>query len=75
VIGGEVFCAQVLEALGGVDNPMSPQVMRRKLEDCLTFGGFDAGRADFFEQGIARLETSTDVAADIRSLISGVVNR
>jgi len=75
VIGGKVFCAQVLEALGGVDNPMSPQVMRRKLEDCLTFGGFDAGRADFFEQGIARLETSTDVAADIRSLISGVVNR
>ena len=43
VIGAKVYSAQVLQALGGVDNPMSPQVMRRKLEDCLSFGGFDAG--------------------------------
>ncbi len=75
MVGDKVYSAQVLEALGGVDNPMSPEVMRRKLEDCLTFGGFDASRADFFEQGIARLEQSTDVAADIRSLISGVIHR
>ena len=75
MIGDKLYSAQFIEAKGGLEVPMSAQDMRGKLEDCLAFGGFDAGRADFFEQGIARLENSTDVAADIRSLISGVINR
>ena len=74
VIGDKTYSAQFIEAKGGLEVPMSAQDMRRKLEDCLLFGGFDAARADFFEQGVARLENSTDVAADIRSLVAGVIN-
>jgi 2-methylcitrate dehydratase PrpD len=75
VIDGKVFSAQVEEAKGGLQRPMSSQDLHRKLEDCLTFGGFDAGRASFFEKAIEGLENSADVAADFKSLISGVLNR
>lgn len=75
VIGKEVFSAEVLEALGSTDNPMSSQVLRRKLEDCLSYGGFDAGRAGAFEEAINGLENSTDVAADIKKMIAGVIKR
>lgn len=74
-IGDRLYGAQVLEAKGGLEAPMSAQEMRRKLEDCLAFGGFEAGRAEAFERGIARLEQSTDVAADIHRLIAGVTSR
>jgi len=75
VIDGKVFSAQVDEAKGGLKAPMSSHDLRRKLEDCLTFGGFDAGRASLYETAIARLEDSTDVAADIKRLISSVIER
>ena len=75
VIDGKVFSAQVEEAKGGIQTPMSSQDLRRKLEDCLTFGGFDAGRASFFEEAIEGLEDSVDVAEDIKRLISGVLKR
>ena len=75
VIDGKVFSAQVEEAKGGIQTPMSSQDLRRKLEDCLTFGGFDAGRASFFEKAIEGLEDSVDVAEDIKCLISGVLKR
>lgn len=73
VVDGKVFSAEVLEALGSTDNPMSSQVLRRKLEDCLAYGGFDTGRAGAFEETIAGLENSVDVAADIRRLITAVI--
>jgi 2-methylcitrate dehydratase PrpD len=72
---GKVFSAQVIEAKGGIDAPMSSEELRRKLEDCLTFGGFEANRAGIFETAIANLENSSDVAADIKSLIGGVIKR
>ncbi len=69
---GHVFSAQVLEAKGNFAAPMSGAEMRRKLEDCLVFGGFDPARADLFEEVIAGLEQSADVAADFRRLSRGV---
>jgi 2-methylcitrate dehydratase PrpD len=73
VIDGKVFSAQVEEAKGGIGVPMSAADLRRKLEDCLTFGGFDAGRADIFEHVIEGLEHSVDVAGDFRRLVAGVI--
>lgn len=75
VIGDQVFSAQVDEAKGGLQRPMSDEDLRRKLEDCLDFGGFDSGRASAFDAAIEGLEDSDDVAVDIRQLISGVLNR
>jgi 2-methylcitrate dehydratase PrpD len=75
VAGGKVSTAQVLMAKGGIDVPMSAADLRRKLEDCLSFGGFSAGRADAYEQGIALLENSSDVTADIRQLVGSVIAR
>ncbi len=75
VIGGKVFSAQVEEAKGGAERPMSSQDNRLKLEDCLSFGGFEPGRATFFEDAINGLENSADVGADIQRMISGVLNR
>jgi len=73
VIDGKVFSAEVLEALGSTQNPMSSQVMRRKLEDCLSYGGFNTSHADLFEKTIAGLADSADVAADIKRLVAGVI--
>lgn len=73
VIGDRVYTAQVDEAKGGLQSPMSAADLRRKLEDCLRFGGFDAGRASAFEQAVAAFEHSDDVAADIGRLVASVV--
>ncbi len=75
VIGGKVFSAEVLEALGSTQNPMSSEVLRRKLEDCLSYGGFETSRASAFEEAINGLENSTDVAADIQKMITSVIKR
>jgi 2-methylcitrate dehydratase PrpD len=75
VIDGKVFTAQVNEAKGGAERPMTDADLRRKLEDCLSFGGFDKGRAAAFETAIQGLESSTDVAADLKRLIAGVIHR
>lgn len=75
VIGGKVFSAQVNEAKGGLERPMSNQDLRLKLEDCLRFGRFDTAGADAFETAVAALENSSDVAADIQRLIVGVIQR
>ncbi|HSV83814.1 MAG TPA: MmgE/PrpD family protein [Ramlibacter sp.] len=75
VAAGKVYTAQVLQAKGGIDVPMSADDLRRKLEDCLAFGGFAASRASGFEEGVALLEGSSDVAADIRHLVGTVIGR
>lgn len=72
VANGKVFSAQVLEAKGGIGVPMSASDLRRKLEDCLAFSGFDTDRASSFEEAIENLESSNDVAADIRRLIGKI---
>lgn len=70
---GEATLSQtVLEAKGNFLTPMSAQEMRRKVEDCLTFSGFDPARVDVFEQAIAGLEASADVAADLRRLSDAI---
>ncbi|WP_417209789.1 MmgE/PrpD family protein [Antarctobacter sp.] len=67
-IGDKRLSEQVLEAKGNFKTPMTEAENRRKLEDCLTFGGFDPARADAFQKGVAGLQDSADVAADIRAL-------
>lgn len=74
VIDGQVYTAQVEEAKGGATSPMTPADMRRKAEDCLRFGGFDANRAATFEAVLGALPQSTDVAADFRTLIQRVIH-
>lgn len=75
VLDGKVFTAQVEQAKGGIDSPMSAQDLRRKLEDCLMFGGFEPARAASFEISIDALESSSDVAADVQRMIAGVIGR
>lgn len=75
VAGGRVFTALVEQAKGGLDVPMCGDDLRRKLQDCLSFGGFDVGRAGAFEAAIDALEGSSDVGADIQRLVSGVMGR
>lgn len=70
--GDQLFSEQVIEAKGNFATPMSADDLRRKLEDCLRFGGFDPARADLFEQTIATLEHSSDVKADLRRLSQSV---
>jgi 2-methylcitrate dehydratase PrpD len=72
VIGDKVYSAQVTEAKGNFTTPMSPQDQHRKLEDCLSFGGFDPAAAPQFDATIAGLEESVDVAADLRRLSAGL---
>ena len=74
MIDGRVCMAQVEEAKGGATAPMTPADMRRKTEDCLRFGGFDASRAAAFEVTLGGLSQSTDVAADVRRLIQQVIH-
>jgi 2-methylcitrate dehydratase PrpD len=69
---GRVFSAQVLQAKGCLDTPMSHADMRRKLEDCLAYGGFDRARVGAFDAAVEVLEQSTDVAADLGRLVAGV---
>jgi 2-methylcitrate dehydratase PrpD len=69
---GRVLSAQVLQAQGSSDTPMSQSDMRRKLEDCLAYGGFDPQRAGAFEAAVEALEHSTDAAADLGRLVSTV---
>lgn len=68
MIGGKIFSAQAIEAKGNFQIPMTQADLRRKLEDCLSFGGFDRARADRFGLAVAGLESSADVAADLRAL-------
>ena len=75
VAGGKVFTVQVDEPKGCPTQPMSAAERRAKLEDCLSFGGFAAGGAEIFEAAIEGLEHSTDVAADIRAMIAGVIGK
>jgi 2-methylcitrate dehydratase PrpD len=69
---GRVFKAQVLEAKGCLDTPMTRDDMHRKLQDCLTYSGFDAARTGPFEAAVEVLEHSSDVAADIERLVASV---
>jgi 2-methylcitrate dehydratase PrpD len=68
VIGDETLSAQVLEAKGNFTTPMSKSDLRRKLADCLDFGGFDPGCIDRFESTIDGLQESSDVAQDMLQL-------
>jgi Uncharacterized protein involved in propionate catabolism len=70
--GEALLSAEVREAKGNFASPMSSQEMRRKLEDCISFAGFDPSRADAFEEGVGRLESSADVAAEIRELSAAI---
>lgn len=75
VAQGQTYVAQVTEARGNFKVPMSGADLRRKLEDCLSFGGFDRSHADLFETIVANLEASADVAADFRILNSTLSGR
>jgi 2-methylcitrate dehydratase PrpD len=65
---GTIFTAQVEEAKGGLQAPMSSDELRRKLEDCLAFGGFDASNASCFEETVSGLAHSADIAYDLARL-------
>jgi len=69
---GRRFSAQVLQAQGGLDSPMSSADLRRKIEDCLAYAGFETTRAAAFESAVAALDHSTDVAADLQRLVASV---
>ena len=70
VAGDTSYRAQVTEAKGNFTAPMSAEDMRRKLQDCLAFGGFDTTGAEPFEATMAGLRNSSDVVADLRQLSS-----
>lgn len=70
VAGDTVYRAQVTKAKGNFTAPMSAEDMRRKLQDCLAFGGFDPADADRFEATMAGLLNSRDVVAELRQLSS-----
>jgi 2-methylcitrate dehydratase PrpD len=74
-VNGQQFSAQVNEAKGGAQTPMSSADQRRKLEDCLHFAGFETARAGDFEAVLAGIDDSTDVAADIQRLLRSVRHR
>lgn len=63
-----VFTAQVDEAKGSLAAPMSPTEWRRKLEDCVGFGGFGSELADRFERTLGGLVQSGDVVAALQQL-------
>lgn len=73
VIDGKLFTAQVDLPKGGPANPMTSADLHAKLEDCLSFGGFDVGSAAVFEEVVAGLLASKDVAADLHRLNAGIV--
>jgi 2-methylcitrate dehydratase PrpD len=75
VAGDIVYRAQVTEAKGNFMAPMSAEDMRRKLQDCLAFGGFDSTGAEVFEATMAGLQNSRDVVADLRQLSSKSAGR
>jgi 2-methylcitrate dehydratase PrpD len=72
MIDGKMYSAQVTEPKGNFKTPMSAADLRRKLEGCLVFGGFDPAGADLFETFVANLGESVDVAADLRQLIAAL---
>jgi 2-methylcitrate dehydratase PrpD len=72
VVGGWSHAAEVIVAKGGLDAPMSNTEMMLKIEDCLSFGGFDPTRAGLYAHAIAGLERSTDVALDMKQLIGSI---
>ncbi len=72
VMDDTAHVAEVIEAKGGLERPMSSADLRLKLEDCLLFGGFDPSKADGFEHAVAGLATSNDVAADMRRLSASI---
>jgi 2-methylcitrate dehydratase PrpD len=72
ICGDTVFTAQITEAKGNFQLPMSSADLRQKLEDCLSFSGFENSHADLFERTVAELEASKDVAADLRALSDAV---
>ena len=74
VVDGQVFSEQVNEAKGGPDAPMSDDDLHRKVQDCLSFGGFDPARAADFKAAVTALETSTDISADLGRLIRRVIS-
>jgi 2-methylcitrate dehydratase PrpD len=69
---GELYTARVDFAKGSLLSPLTAADRRRKLEDCLRFGGFDRSRADFFDEVIDGLIDSADVSADFRRLTAEV---
>lgn len=70
-----VFTARVDHAQGSLARPFSSADVRRKLEDCLDFGGFDTSKADTVEEAIDGLLDSQDVAADLGRLSAAVSRR
>jgi 2-methylcitrate dehydratase PrpD len=72
VIDNRVFSAQVDQPKGGPNNPMTSADLRAKLEDCLRFGGFDVDSATVFEEVVAGLLNSENVAADLSRLNAAV---
>jgi 2-methylcitrate dehydratase PrpD len=75
VAGDTVYRAQVTEAKGNFTAPMSAQDMRRKLQDCLAFGGFNPADAEVFEATMGGLQNSGDVVTDLRQLSSKLAGR
>ena len=72
MVDGKLFSVQVDDAKGSPRAPMSEADLMRKLEDCLTFGGFDPAMAKAFSKATDGMLSSTDIAADYRQLIADV---
>jgi 2-methylcitrate dehydratase PrpD len=75
ITDGKSFTAQADTPKGSKSSPMSADDLRRKLEDCLTFGGFNPDRAGLFADAIDGLVDSADIASDIRGMIAGIAKR
>jgi len=71
----KVFTARVDFAKGSLVRPFTPRDVRRKLEDCLSFGGFDRSRAGVFDEIVEGLIDSADVAAEFRRLSAEIAGR
>ena len=72
---GKVYTVRTDFAKGSLVTPFTPRDVRRKLEDCLRFGGFDSSRADAFDEVIEGLIDSRDVAGDFRRLSAAIAGK
>jgi hypothetical protein len=69
---GRLYTARADFAKGSLISPFTAADRRRKLEDCLRFGGFNPHRADVFDEVIEGLIDSADVSADFSRLTAEV---
>ncbi|HET6190322.1 MAG TPA: MmgE/PrpD family protein [Trebonia sp.] len=71
----QLYTARVDFAKGSLIRPFTELDVRRKLEDCLRFGGFAPSRAGIVGEVVDGLVDSRDVAADFRKLSNEIIRK